>query len=149
MEEFINEFEFLAAQIGQIPKKIFLSFFMKGLRNDILLRVRTLWPKNHLDAMRMSQCVEAEIVGVPSKALVPSRSWNSGSNWQGFKSNASRRDGSVEQTTPYARSNTEDGGFSSFVTSTSSSNMGTKMIEGFVLRDRGFRHMFEREVEEK
>ena len=61
VEEFVEAFELLSSQVGQLPEEQYLGYFMSGLKPQIHRRVRTLNPLNRMQMMHIAKDVEEEL----------------------------------------------------------------------------------------
>jgi hypothetical protein len=86
VEEYINEFEYLTAQIPKLPDKQFLGYFLHGLNSDIRGRVRSLAAMGDMSRARLLQvtrAVEKEVKGRAGSIFNKSSRFGNGSSRPG------------------------------------------------------------------
>lgn len=74
IEDYITQFEILAAQIGDMPENQALSYFLSGLRSDIRKHFGIHEPRTIMRAMALAPHIEEALV---SNSLDP---YTAGSN---------------------------------------------------------------------
>ncbi|KZV19421.1 hypothetical protein F511_08762 [Dorcoceras hygrometricum] len=69
VDEYIEEFEVLIAQVGDLPELQCMGYFLSGLREELRLRLRTHGPRTITRAMDLARSVEEELTWLTGRSV--------------------------------------------------------------------------------
>lgn len=71
VDEYVEAFEVLMAQVPPLSKDQYMGFFLGGLREDIRIEVFMFEPPNHHCLISAARLIERKLDRSPSQRVVP------------------------------------------------------------------------------